>query len=197
MNEKFIELENGDIVKMSDIKKITKHYFSSHTNDLAPFVRFKKGDPIFRFLGLIPVKFAKKDGFKLGRFCGEFGSWYNKYYFSLKDLFDVMMKHWGEMSPGAFGGYSNLPNAEYSVGWRLTSNKDALYFDLKENAICVKPYVTLLFDDFNESYSGFYGHICPRRKHITFNTDKELDQWMDDNIDLRDLCRLNSDETKE
>ena len=183
MNKNFIELENGEIVKLSDIKKVTKSYSSKHTNGFEPFISIKKGEPIFKILGLIPIKFAKKDCFKLGPFCnGRYGCWYNKYYYSLKSLFDAIMEHWGEQSPGAFGGYSRLPNAEYCVGWLLTSNKNALYFDQKENAICVKPYITLWFDDFRESYSGLYGHITPKRKFITFNNNKELDEWMNDNI---------------
>jgi len=173
----FVELENGEIVKFSDVKKITKHYHSKHSDELDPFVRIKKGEPTFKFFGL-PLRVAKRDCFKLGPCCGTYGSWYNKYYYSLKDLFEAIIEHWGEQSDGAFGGYSQLPNAEYCVGWFLTPNKNALYFDSKENAICVKPYVTLLFDDFDEAYSGLYGHIVPRRKFITFNNDEELDEWM-------------------
>ena len=183
MESKFIELENGDIVKFSDVKKMTKHYFSKHSDNLEPFIKVNKGEPIFKILGLVPIKFAKKDCFKLDSFCnGRYGCWYNKYYFSLKELFNAIIEHWGEQSPGAFGGYSQLPNAEYSVGWNLTSNKNALYFDEKEDAICVKPYVTLWFDDVKECFSGLYGHIIPRRKFITFNSNKELDEWMSSNI---------------
>ena len=178
MESKFIELENGDIVKFSDVKKITKHYFSKHSDNLKPFIKVNKGEPIFKFLGLFPIKFAEKDCFKLDSCNGRYGCWYNKYYFSLKELFNAIIEHWGEQSPGAFGGYSQLPNAEYSVGRNLTSNKNALYFDEKEDAICVKPYVTLWLDDFNECFSGLYGHIIPRRMFINFNSNKELDEWM-------------------
>lgn len=183
MKKNFIELENGEIVKLSDIKKVTKSYSTKHTNGFEPFLDIKKGEPIFKILGLIPIKFAKTDCFKLDPFCnGRYGCWYSKYYYSLKELFETIIEHWGEQSPGAFGGYSQMPNAEYCAGWLLTSNKKALYFDSKENAICVKPYVTLWLDDFCESYSGLYGHRNPRRKFITFNNDKELDAWMDNNI---------------
>lgn len=188
MNKDFIELENGEMVKLFDIKKVTKTYLSKYTNDFEPFINIKKGKPIFKILGLIPIKFAKKDCFKLDPFCnGRYGSWYSKYYFSLKDLFDSIMKHWGEQSLGAFGGYSQLPNAEYCAGWLLSPNKNSLYFDSKENAICTKPYVTLWLDDFDEAYSGLYGHINPRRKFITFNSDEDLDTWMNNNINCLSL----------
>jgi len=185
---KFIELENGEMVKLADAKKVTKNYSSKHTDGFKPFISIKKGEPIFRFLGLLPIKFAKKDCFKLGSDCnGQYGSWYNKYYYSLEELFNSMIEHWGEQSPGAFGGYSQMPNAEYCAGWLLAQNKNALYFDSKENAICVKPYITLWFDDFQESYSGLCGHICPRRKFIMFNSNEELDNWISNNIDYMPL----------
>lgn len=185
MKTDFIELENGEMVKLSGIKKITKEYSSKHTDGFEPFISIKKGETIFRFLGLLPIKFAKKDCFKLDPYChGEYGSWYSKYYYSLEELFKASIEHWGELSPGAFGGYSRMPNAEYSVGWNLTSNKDALYFDSKENAICVKPYVTLWFDDFEEYFSGLHGHVNPRRKFITFNSNEELDKWVKDNASI-------------
>jgi hypothetical protein len=184
MKKDFIELENGEIVKLSDIKKITKRYSSKHTNGLEPFVKTKKACPISNFLGIFPTKFIEKDCFKLGPCNGRYGSWYNKYYYSLKELFDAIIEHWGEQSPGAFGGYSKLPNAEYCAGWLLTPNKNALYFDEKENAICIKPHITIWFDDFQESYSGMWGHINPRRKFITFNTNNELNEWMKNNISI-------------
>ena len=188
MDMKFIELENGEMVKLADVKKVTKNYSSKHTDGFKPFISIKKGEPIFRFLGLLPIKFAKKDCFKLGSDCNwQYGSWYNKYYYSLEELFNSMIKHWGEQSPGAFGGYSRMPNAEYCAGWCLTENKNALYFDSKENAICVKPYITLWFDDFQESYSGLHGHICPRRKFIMFSNNEELDKWIADNIGCMSL----------
>lgn len=182
----FVELENGEVVKFSDIKKITKHYHSKHSDGLEPFTKIKKGECIFKLFG-IPIKFAKKDCFKLNSCCDSYGYWYNKYYYSLEDLFKVMMEHWGEQSDGAFGGYSPLPNAEYCAGWFLTQNKDALYFDSKKNAICVKPYVTLWFDDFKEYFSGIYGHVKPRRKFITFTNDEELDEWMQRHTNLLKL----------
>ena len=188
MDMKFIELENGEMVKLSDVKKVTKNYSSKHTDGFEPFISIKKGEAIFRFLGLLPIKFAKKDCFKLDPYCnGRYGSWYNKYYYSLEELFNSMIEHWGELSPGAFGGYSQMPNAEYCAGWYLTDTKDALYFDSKENAICVKPYITLWFDDFEEYYSGLHGHVCPRRKFIIFSNNEELDKWIADNIGCMSL----------
>ena len=179
MNKEFIKLENGEIVKLSDIKKVTKSYSSKHTNGFEPFISIRKGEPTFKLLGLIPVKFAKKDCFKLDPFVnGRYGCWYNKYYYSVKDLFDAIIKHWGEKSPGAYSGYDTLPNAEYLVGRLLTSNKNALYFDSIENAICVKPYVTLWFDNSCES---------PKKKFLTFNSNDELDKWMDNNINCLSL----------
>lgn len=188
MDKKFITLENDEMVKLSDIKKITKNYSSKHTDGFEPFISIKKGEAIFRFLGLLPIKFAKKDCFKLDPYCnGRYGSWYNKYYYSLEELFNSMIEHWGELSPGAFGGYNQMPNAEYCAGWYLTDTKDALYFDSKENAICVKPYITLWFDNFEEYYSGLHGHVCPRRKFIMFSNNEELDKWIADNIGCMSL----------
>ena len=183
MKEKFIELENGKIVKFSDIKRIEKSYSSKYSNDFEPFHMVKKGEPVFKLLGLIPIKFAKNDCLKLDSFCnGRYGGYYSKYYRSVKELFDSIVKHWGEQAGSGY--YAALPVAEATAGIFMSETKDALYFNPEDDTINVKPYITLLFDDFNETYGGFYGHIVPRRKFIIFNSDDELDKWMSDNISL-------------
>lgn len=183
MKKGFIELENGEIVKFSDIKKITKNYFSKYTDNLEPYIKIKKGEPIFKLLGIVPIKWAKKDCFKLDMFCnGRYGGWYEKYYYSLKDLFEAMMKYWGQQAGGGY--YASLPIAEYTAGFLISETKDALYFDNENDAICTKPYVTLWFDDFDEYYGGMAGHVKPRRKFIIFNSNNELDEWMKQNISL-------------
>ena len=79
MKEKFIELESGEIVKFSNIKNIKKRYSSKYSNGFKPFHMVKKGEPVFKLLGLIPIKFAKKDCLKLGSFCnGGYGGYYRR-----------------------------------------------------------------------------------------------------------------------
>ena len=155
--------------------RLVKSYSAKHTDDFGLYTKCKVNVPVSKLFGIIPTKFVKKECFALTMCCGVFGSWYSNRYYSLKDLLESIKRHWGELSPGAFIGYCNLPNTEYLSGLRMSKTKDALYLDCMENAICVKPYVTLYFDDFDECFSGMYGHEEPRRKFIIFHNDEELD----------------------
>ena len=183
---KFVELENGEIFKLSSVKSFKKSYggkFTIDSKELAPYVKVKRGFPIFRLLGLIPIKYAKDDCLKLDpNFIGWYGGWYHKYYYTLKELYNVMVQHWGENAGSGY--YRFLPIAEYSAGREIAPCKEALYFNDKENAICVKPYLILYFDDEKD-----------RKKVLVFNTKEELNnkfnhinkqgnlisgQWFDD-----------------
>jgi len=175
---KFVELENGEVFKLSSVKSFKKSYGGKYTIDskeLAPYVKVKRGLPIFRLLGLIPIKYAKDDCLKLGpnlgpNVIGWYGGWYHKYYYTLKELYNVMVQHWGENAGSGF--YRFLPIAEYSAGREISPCKEALYFNDKENAICVKPYLILYFDDEKD-----------RKKVLVFNTNEELDKWFISNED--------------
>lgn len=175
---KFVELENGEVFKLSSVKSFKKSYGGKYTIDskeLAPYVKVKRGFPIFRLLGLIPIKYAKDDCLKLGsnlgpNVIGWYGGWYHKYYYTLKELYNVMVQHWGENAGSGF--YRFLPIAEYSAGREISPCKEALYFNDKENAICVKPYLILYFDDEKD-----------RKKVLVFNTNEELDKWFISNED--------------
>ena len=79
-NDYITEDLNGKIVKFSDIKRIEKSYSSKYSNDFDPFHMVKKGAPVFKLLGLIPIKFAEKDCLILDSFCnGRNGGYYSKY----------------------------------------------------------------------------------------------------------------------
>jgi len=170
----FIGGESSITYNRKDIKHIRVVNAKYFDEDIAPFIRVKKGTTIYRLFRK-NIHF-EEDGFKLDSSCnGRYGGWHNKYYYSVKDMVDAIKSHWGEMSNGGY--YSHIPIAEYSAGRRIAPSKECIYHDQDRNCIAIKPHVILYFDDDITETFTWRGHYIPRKEVKIFDTNEEAEHY--------------------
>lgn len=170
----FIGGESSITYNRKDIKHIRVVNAKYFDEDIAPFIRVKKGTTIYRLFRK-NIHF-EEDGFKLDSSCnGRYGGWHNKYYYSVKDMVDAIKSHWGEMSNGGY--YSHIPIAEYSAGRNIATSKECIYHDQDRNCIAIKPHVILYFDDDITETFTCGGHYIPRKEVKIFDTNEEAEHY--------------------
>lgn len=159
----YIKADNNQLYNISAFKKIIKHATRviRDGDDIFPYKKVYQGEPLRKFLG-ITIKCAEKDCYSLcGKYCGAY---HNSVYYSLKELCQAIIKYFRELHPYGYGikytteGYASL---------KIAKTRDAIYFDEGKNAICTKPYLEFVIDEFHDD-SVFK----------IFETEKEMDEFV-------------------
>ena len=153
----YIKADNNQLYNISAFKKIIKHAprIIKDGENVWKYVKVSRGTPLKTFLGFV-IKRAKIDCYTLleeGYFC------HKERYRTLKELFDAIFKYYGYRH--------NL--IEGRTGVIISKTKKALYFDEKENAIRIKPYLEFVIDELNDDYA-----------FKTFETEKEMNTWFNE-----------------